>query len=242
MNTYFVLDTETNGFPKDEARDWRCVIVEIGAVAVVDGEIVGSFNRLVRHSERLLRHDRSAEAFEVTGIDIDQVLRDGIVEQDAANELMHWLETMHHEHGEGLLVCRAFNQAFDFRLLRRSPWNLFDGALHAGDCIMLEAMAVMGPAGALPPAPYWAAKRGQKWKWPNVGEAVEFFSARGYDIAFESAQHRASEDARVEALIALAIEAEKRKVRERNEFLSDEEKMHKRSEDRMYPDDWDEPA
>jgi len=203
MRPCIIIDTETTGLPAKAGASFRPKIIEVGAVVVTgEGEIVNPVGCLVAQPREHLFDRRAAGAFRVTGIDREQVLAQGIAEEAAAAKLARWCGLVAAKYG--ITNIRAFNQPFDFGFLSQEPWDLFAKTeLAKGECLMLATMDIMGPLGALPPM------RG-RYKWPSVSEAVAFFNGRGHPVKWGAASaHRASEDARLEAGIAIAIEAER---------------------------------
>lgn len=200
-----VFDVETTGLPRD---GYQPVVVEVGAAIVTaEGDVCNPIGFFVRQPRELIYAQEAERAFEITGINREQVLAEGLEPELAADRLSSWVERV--VAARGAREARAFNDEFDFGFLDAQPWSLFDTGLVRGECIMLAAMSVMGPAGALPPAPKWAQEKGQQWKWPRVAEAVAWFNGRGHQIRWGSQAHRAQEDAVKEALIAVAVERER---------------------------------
>jgi len=207
MIPFVCIDTETTGLPKS---GYEPVIVEVGAVVVTgEGLVKNPIGFFVKHDKDVLYDPKAKRAFEITGISREQVLEEGLEEEAAAERLAEWVERIAVRYG-GDLKLRAFNQAFDFRFLGASPWDIFDRTKTVpGECIMEAAMGIMGPAGALPPAPEWAKAKGAEWKWPSLTETISYLNGRGHEIRWGSQAHRAQEDALQEAMVAVAIEAER---------------------------------
>ncbi|MAG27413.1 hypothetical protein CMI47_17920 [Candidatus Pacearchaeota archaeon] len=206
---FIVVDCETTGIT-GKPDGFVAHVVEIGACVVTEtGEVLDSLAFFVRQSPEVLDDPRAARAFEITGIDRQQVVRDGLPLEIASKVFALWVAAHRNLHNASEI--RAFNQAFDFVFLRAPEWNTFSRArVGEGECLMLAAMEIMGPAGALPPAPRWAQDKGQPWKWPRVAEAVAFFNGKGHDIAWgANSAHRALEDCLKEAALAVAIEKER---------------------------------
>lgn len=170
-----VLDTETTGLPRHSfAR-----VVEVAAVALDDrGREAGCFSSLVRATAE--ECDLGREALAVNGIDPSWLHgAPGLL--DVTEALARWCAM----HGG---VVTAFNVDFDRCMMERTFYSL---SLTWGPCVMLRAMEVMGPAGALPPSPGRLAARGQRWKWPSLREAMAYFG-----VEREGDAHRALSDAR----------------------------------------------
>lgn len=172
-----VLDTETTGLP----RHPMARVVEV-AVVVLDESLseVACFSSLVRATEAEIAD--GARALAVNGIDGASLL----VAPPAAEVgvvLAGWLKL------QGVESVSAFNNGFDRMMMGRA----FVGELGVpwGECIMEAAMEVMGSAGALP-ARRW--RGGQEWRWPSLGEAMEFFGVEREGVA-----HRGLSDARAAA-------------------------------------------
>ena len=199
MNPCIVIDTETTGLP-NKPPGWKPRIIEIGAVVVTaDHRLADTFQALVHQPEHHLRDPRGAPAWALADLTPELVLAQGAPASQVAQRLRRWVQQMAQVHQ--VRELRAFNQAFDFAFLRRSPWRLLD-LLHEGRCIMLQSMAVMGAAGALP---RWSSGR---YKWPKATEAEAFFRARGHHVAAPGRPHRALHDALLEAHIAIAMDRE----------------------------------
>ena len=206
---FIVVDCETTGIT-GRPDGFVAHVVEVGACVVSDeGDIIDSLAFFVRQTPEVLEDPRAARAFEITGIDREEILRDGLPLQIASKVFALWVAAHRNLHGASEL--RAFNQSFDFAFLRAPEWNTFSRArVSEGECLMLAAMEIMGPVGALPPAPRWAQDKGQHWKWPKVSEAVAFFNGKGHEIAWgTNSAHRALEDSRKEAALAVAIARER---------------------------------
>jgi hypothetical protein len=206
MNPAIIIDVETTGLPKD---GYQPLVVEIGACCVTGaGHVKNPIGFFVKQSEADLYAPEAEGAFKITKIDRKQVLAEGLPPDEASERLVRWVERVVGRYGD--MQLRAFNQEFDFGFLMAHPWDIFARTfLVPGEDIMFAAMDIMGEAGALPPAPEWAQKKGQPYKWPKVTEALAFFNGRGHDIRWGSQAHRAQEDAVKEAMIAVAIEAER---------------------------------
>ena len=206
--SFAVVDLETTGIP-NRPEGFEPKVIELGACIVGrDGAILDRISFFVRQPHDVLHDPRAARAFEITGITPDEVQEKGLHQPLAAKVFALWLAA--HRVTSGISGLVAFNQDFDFGFLRSERWNTFGRSrVPEGECLMLAAMELMGPAGALPPAPAFAQAKGQKWKWPRVAEAVAFFNGRGYDIAWgQNAAHRALEDCLKESALAVAIAKE----------------------------------
>ena len=174
------IDTETTGFsPRDGAT-----IVEIGAVAYDDDwKEVASLSRVVNPGEAALQYRHADKALKVNGITREEI-KGGANPEDAARAL-HKLASL----GTRL---HAFNVQFDSRFLEEEPWRM--PMVRWSECVMLEAMNIMGPAGALPVLGGYGDRK--KYKWPKLSEAVEYFN-----IKIEGDAHRALTDARMAAAV-----------------------------------------
>ena len=221
-SSQIVFDPETTG---TEATDR---VVEIGAV-VIDrsGEVVSEFETLVWQNPALLNSPKSAEAFSIHNIDRGQILENGLSEQLAGEAFANWIKESKDIFGARCI--RAFNQVFDFGMIRGSPLDPSKhkgGDIPEGDCIMLAAWKSMHEAGALvihpgksADADYYGAVTGVpvpeddigRFKWPKATEAATFYASLGYHIPDE-VEHRALPDARREAAIAVAIRLENMKI------------------------------
>lgn len=184
-----VLDTETTGLPRDSWAE----VVELGCVLLgKDGAEVASWQTLIRPEVLDERCDGALKVNQIARTELEAADPVGVV----LPRFAAWLD------GEGFGArspwTTAFNIGFDRQMLERSgfvlPW---------ANCIMLRAQELMGPAGALQPAPERIATRGQRWKWPSLAEAARFFDV---NQAAMGDAHRALTDARVAAHIAVAIQ------------------------------------
>ncbi len=130
MEAYY--DVETTGLePGIDA------IVEVGVVYVENGETIRTFSSLVNPGEDIVRAPRSAKAFSINQIPIDEILAAPSTEF-VAQQLRDL---------EDLLPClnrHAFNISFDKRFLSRLPFGMSDGW---GECVMLRARDVLNPGG-----------------------------------------------------------------------------------------------
>ena len=185
-----VIDTETTGFLSEPTAQ----PVEIGAVCLdATGQTtLGSLSFLIRPKVDDHRHDGTWDwhAKEKTGLTRELVAAHGCSVSAAHDLFLSWWDALGRPQ-----VC-AFNNDFDRPMLERLSLMLGDEAW--APCIMLAAMNIMGPAGALRPPPR-RAPAGQRWKWPNAKEAMTFFGVSGRH------RHRAVADARDEALILRAV-------------------------------------
>jgi len=208
LDPFIVIDLETTGIPNGHGFEPR--IIEVGTALVdAEGHVEPGPAFFVRQPETHLFDHRARSAYRITGIDPQMVLERGLAENEAARTLLDWIAEMKDRYD--VKSIRAFNSEFDFAFVDREPWNLFQNSgLKKGRCIMKAAVDVMGPAGALPaPPPYIREQRPEeKYKWPKFTEALAYFNGRGYAIGWDSAAHRASQDAIKEALVAVAIERE----------------------------------
>lgn len=201
MNPCIVIDIETTGIP-NKPRGWEPRIIELGAVVVTKaGELTDTFEALVQQPDEHLRDERAAYALGLADLTPERILAEGRDDDRLAVRFACWLGAMAERHNAR--EVRAFNQSFDFGFLTRAPWNIQATGIPQGECIMLAAMGIMGPSGALP---RWA---NGEYKWPKSSEAVEFFKARGHQVNWPGLEHRALRDAAVEALVAVAIERER---------------------------------
>lgn len=182
-----VLDTETTGFP---SHRWAQVI-EIGAVQLDgDGEVVGTFSSLV-HGVLDARADK---ALEVNGITREEVAS----APSAAVVIGGFLSWARPDRPTTPVFVTSFNVDFDRPMAERMGLQL-----RWANCIMLRAMELMGPAGALrkadPTHPRFDPAR--PFLWPSLAAAGEFF-----DVPVCEPAHRALSDARRAAGVAVAIQ------------------------------------
>lgn len=183
-----VLDTETTGFPNN-GSGFRGRIVEVGAVVITAaGEVVNPISFLVRQPRTHLESWQARRAMAVHGLEPAQILAEGLEEARAAPRFARWVERVQARHGVSEL--RAYNQSFDFWFLERDPWRVFERTtLVAGEDIKLTAARAMGTGG------------------PSLKKAVAHCRAQGGTLAWQSRAHRACEDARMAALVAVTLES-----------------------------------
>ena len=189
MTPAIVFDTETTGFPNNGAG-FRARLVEVGAVVITeDARVVSQIAFLVRQPRSHLTTWQAQRAMGTHGIPVDEIVRDGLPEEDAAPRLAAWVEKVKARFG--VREVRAYNQSFDFWFLERAPWSFFERTgLERGEDIQLTA------------------RRGMQLKsGPRLSRAVEFANAAGAGIPWLSSAHRAGEDARMAANIAIYFEA-----------------------------------
>lgn len=103
-NSYVALDIETTGLnPKYER------ILEIGAVRVRDGKVVGSYESIVRAGVKI-----PSQITRLTGI-TDEMLKEG-------KELKQVMEEFHEFCGEDILL--GHNISFDFSFIKKALVNM----------------------------------------------------------------------------------------------------------------------
>lgn len=180
-----VVDTETTGFPNN--RGGFCArIIEVGAVVLTeDARVVSPISFFVKQDRAHLTCWQAKQAQRVHGIEVQQVLSEGLDPERAAVRFADWVAKVRERFGVHEL--RAYNQGFDFWFLAQKPWDLFDrtGLVHGEDIKL-------------------TARRGMKCKTgPSLSKAVSFANDAGGDIPWLSASHRAQEDARMAAMIAV---------------------------------------
>jgi DNA polymerase III epsilon subunit-like protein len=188
MTPCVVLDTETTGFPNN-GGGFCARIIEVGAVVVTeDGRVVSPISFFVRQPRAHLSSWQAKRAMQVHNISIDQVCREGLDVAQAAPRLATWIGRVQERFG--VQEVRAYNQAFDFWFLERSPWDFFERTgLVKGEDIQLTAKTAMG------------GKRG-----PALSKAVAHANRLGGDIPWLGDAHRAGEDARMAAMMAVFFE------------------------------------
>ena len=120
---FIVVDCETTGIT-GKPDGFVAHVVEIGACVVTEaGDILDSLAFFVRQSPEVLDDPRAARAFEITGIDRQQVVREGLPLEIASKVFALWVAAHRNLHNASEI--RAFNQAFDFAFLRAPAWNTF---------------------------------------------------------------------------------------------------------------------
>ncbi len=180
-----VLDTETTGFPNN--RGGFCArIIEVGAVVLTeDARVVSPISFFVHQDRAHLTCWQAKQAQKVHGIGVETILREGLPCEEAAPRFATWVDKVRGRFG--VHEVRAYNQAFDFWFLEQTPWDLFERTgLRKGEDIKDTA------------------KRGMKCKsGPALAKAVAFANEQGGDLPWLSAAHRAQEDARMAAMVAV---------------------------------------
>jgi DNA polymerase III epsilon subunit-like protein len=170
------LDIETTGLDPVYHS-----VVEIGAVAMDDGgREIDKFQSLTFPGEWAMKNSEP-RAFEVSGIDPDEVRRARPI-AEVAVEFKTWIGKFGKLH--------AYPVEFERGFLSRDPWSI--PSMLWGDCVLEAARAVMGSAGALPT--YYG-----KPKRPKLSEAAAFFGVKADRF------HRALDDARTTALVHQAL-------------------------------------
>ncbi len=185
MTPCVVLDTETTGFPNN-GTGFCARVIEVGAVVVTeDARVVSPISFLVRQPRSHLSSWQAKRAMQVHNISIDQICREGLDAEEAAPRLARWIDKVQQRFG--VQEVRAYNQAFDFWFLERRPWDFFERTgLSKGEDIQLTARAAMG------------GKRG-----PALHKAVAYANGLGGEIPWMGDAHRAEEDARMAAQMAV---------------------------------------
>lgn len=176
------IDVETTGLhPKKGAT-----IIEV-ALAIYDRD----FKEIAWHAETC---NPGAWALNVPGIEvalnINHITLAEIRKSAPVKNVSYEIANMRRKYLPEAHL-HAFNRDFDAAFLARDPWQV--GLRAWGNCIMLEAHEIMGPAGALPPK--WGG-----FKWPKLSEAAAFFKVKVVGEA-----HRALSDVRTTAKIHQAI-------------------------------------
>jgi DNA polymerase III epsilon subunit-like protein len=180
-----VLDTETTGFPNNTGG-FAGRIIEVGAVVITqDARVVSPISFFVKQPAEHLASWQAKRAMKVHGIPAALVLREGLDANAAAPRLAQWFRKVQLRHG--VRHIRAYNQSFDFWFLERDPWNLLDRTgLAFGEDIKATAQRAM------------KLKTG-----PSLKAAVAFANKGAGDFPWLSDAHRAEEDARMAAQMAI---------------------------------------
>lgn len=186
MSLLVAVDVETTGL--DPLAD---CIWDFAAIAVVDGRIVGEFDSLVRpDAARFKRHQREVVK-QVSGLDDAGLLNlfDAPDARHVGTKVATWLEPFG---GISNASFTSFNVAFDAKFLAVEPWEV--GYAMWAPCVMEACCRPMGEAGVLPKAKY-----GDRWAWPRLTAACEFFGVQFVET------HRAKADALAAAKLAIAL-------------------------------------
>lgn len=180
-----VLDTETTGFPNNGAG-YCARIIEVGAVVITeDCRLVSQISFFVRQPRSHLTSWQARKAMAVHQIPVDTVLGEGLAPELAAPRFASWVLKVRERFG--VEEVRAYNQPFDFWFLERSPWDFFERTgLQRGEDIKDTA------------------RRGMDCRTgPKLQRAVTFANEQGAEIPWMGAAHRAGEDARMAAMMAI---------------------------------------
>jgi DNA polymerase III epsilon subunit-like protein len=206
MNTLFVVDLETSGFEPESAG-----VVELAAVAVRDGALVGEFSSLVYPGAEFLCTDKQLESLSISGITVEELeaARDrGCTPERVRARFRLWMLERALEgqwagtwpgtlSGLGPHRITSYNLPFDSKFLRAEPWRLdvTEGfpAVEWAPCVMQRATDAMGAAGLL------QKNRYHGWRWPKLSAACDH-----YHIPLDGA-HRALADARAAANLAIRL-------------------------------------
>lgn len=154
-----VVDTETTGLGIQKGR--QDAIVQIGAVALMDGSIRSTFSEFCWPGDHYFAHGRAAAALAVSGIDEGE-LRTARPCSGVASSFTSWL-------GEQLpATITAYNIAFDSPFLDAPPWSigLVEG-LEWGKCVMIEVSECLGEMGHNRRHPRYG-----NWKWVRLSNAA----------------------------------------------------------------------
>ena len=157
-------------------------------VLTADGRVVSPISFLVRQPEPHLRSWQAQRAMRTHGIAVEQILREGLDPRQAAPRLALWIQRVQERFG--VREARAYNQGFDFWFLEQDPWRLFERTgLTKGEDIQVTARRGMNVA-----------------RGPRLSAAVAFAQAAGGELGWSARAHRAAEDARMAACVALHFE------------------------------------
>ena len=175
-----VFDLETTGF-HPHGR-----IIEVGAVVITrDARVVSPISFFVWQPEAHLRHPRSQPAQAIHQIPVATILEQGLPAAQAAPRLKTWGGRVQARHKVASL--RAYNQSFDFAFLSTYPWCLEKNTgIPFGECILEEATEKIG--------------QGRRVR---LSRAVELANEGGAAIEWQADAHRAEEDARIAAEVAI---------------------------------------
>ena len=177
MSAVLILDCETSGLSPQNAG-----IVEVAAVAVIDGEVAGSWVSLTWPGyEHLSRPEHWAVLTNVSRI-YAGLLLDAPDVSEAAWELRRWATGIL---GELPLSATSFNVGFDRAFIAAHAAPLQE-RLAWQDCLMERARRAL----SLP-------------RWPSLATACE---ALGVE---QSGEHRALADAMSAAKLWLALEGKR---------------------------------
>ena len=186
MMNIIVVDTETTGLGSQDSRE--DAIVQIGAVAVVQGEMIDQFCSYSWPGEKFFIDGRADYALSINNLDID-MLRSSPPDEIVAVKFQEWMKT----HLPAKIT--AYNIAFDRPFLVQEPWNLRDiPGLEWGECIMQYAAEYLGERGMNRRHPYFG-----NWMWKKLGAA-----ARSLNVDIANA-HDALSDARAAADIMMRM-------------------------------------
>lgn len=129
QHMHIVIDTETTGLPSSK----YAAPISIGAVAIVDGQIVDKFTCFVLPT--IINTVEYKEAEKIHGISLSVLAADALSPEGAVEMFRHWWN------GLGKPMLYAFNEPFDSEMLRRIG---FDPRGYWGPDIMREAAKRLG--------------------------------------------------------------------------------------------------
>ena len=173
---FVVLDTETTGVYNHDQ------LLELAAVCVDEwGEIRSRFSTLIKPDRPV---DPKSKAMRVNKINVDDLER--APSWDTVRIYFDsWIREIPTQKGE--VICTAFNQSFDKRML-----DNYNFSLHWGMCSRTASNRCMKKAQMQP-----KNKNGRN-RAPSLEEACAFF-----EIPYPKNAHRALADAEVTAKVAI---------------------------------------
>lgn len=205
MPPLLVIDLETTGLP-GKTPPHLLRIVEIGAVVITqEGEILHELSVLIRQPREILTHPETQVSMGIHGITVEELQEHGVDEapgpRGAAARFRSWVAAARLRYG--FFGATSYNRIFDFdSFLYRPEWDLGSLGLLKMPCLMLATFDAMKRNGLTLRGASGRAKN------PKVGEAVEWLRGRGHPFPEGLRVHRALDDAKTEAAIAVALHKE----------------------------------
>jgi len=218
MNPLIVVDVETTGLPGKTPPE-LLRIVEVGAAFVDEhGDIRRTFGEIVSPGAEIAEHPKVQDALAISGLTPELLVERGRTEVRVAKEFLCWVESLPGPRPH----ATAYNRDFDMGMLSDGPWRLALSGVPLAPCLMLESLKAMvehgGPLvqkpwakGDPPPALELleSGAEGDWYKWPRADETIPWLRERGHYIP-ALREHRALDDAVMEAWVAVALGKEGR--------------------------------
>ena len=162
---YIALDT--TGLPAKDG--WWPAIVSVGVAEIVGGSLYQHTGGLVCQPRRRCEEGRTFRAWEINGIDPEEVINAPTSEAEVASRL------------RGLATGRLFRgfntESFLAKLLRNDPWGIYSW----GPCVMMQAHQAMNGQKIQQLSEGNHRKRGRP-RYPSFSKALSWVMERGHDV------------------------------------------------------------